>query len=176
MTAAATGNERLPRLYGYGCDDEDDAGWGCVYRSVQNAQSSLGLGVLSVEALVHSIGRPWGSWSEPADFVPVLQSQGARVHAFLAGAPDMRLTKRAQYFDGVAFPSAAQFAEYLIAASQDPSKAFVLDDGVSGFAVLRGVFVDPHSVPPRVTRITDPVTQTMLRRASGWMVLEVGRA
>ena len=80
-----------PLTYGY---TEEDVGWGCVFRSVQNAAGHTGRPVPSLEALLAASGRARGSWSEPADFVGAVP--GSR--ALLAGASEkwLKLTRAEQ--------------------------------------------------------------------------------
>ena len=56
------------KLFGYGTDGDDDNGWGCVYRSVQNIMEFNGYRpVLSLQDTVKNMEREWNNWAEPAD-------------------------------------------------------------------------------------------------------------
>ena len=70
----------LDRLFSYGSEGLDDSGWGCVYRSFQNALLHTGYRVPGLMTLLKNVGLEWGDWSEPAHF-----KDFARTTAFLAG-------------------------------------------------------------------------------------------
>jgi hypothetical protein len=153
-------------LYSYGSEGVDDSGWGCVFRSFQNAQAACGYDVTSILDLVDDVGRGWGAWAEPADFVEAVPSV-----AFLAGASPhlLKYTKRKQY-SVTTLPSTAAL-ENLVKLEGGQS-AFVVDDGISGYAIVpyngKPHWVDPHTTSPRLTQF-----RQQLRKATGWMVLQV---
>jgi hypothetical protein len=145
---------------GYTHGGEDDTDWGCVYRSVQNAQAYMHVPMWSVTELVQHTGRGWGSWSEPADFTDVFP--GARTRTLLLGSSRkwLKLTRADQYEPIV---TRYRFRR---------DAAYVVDDGVSGYAIVphggKLWFVDPHTATPAPVPFTD-----QLFRATGWMVLEI---
>ena len=158
---------RQPRVaFGYTNGGEEDTNWGCVYRSVQNVQAYTHLPVWRVRALARYIQRPWGSWAEPADFVPLfLEAPGVSVRTLLVGGPSeqwLRYTSKRQYLHQVSF---SEFR-------WNPRASYVVDDGVSGFAVVsyRNThwFIDPHSASP-----TPVPLKRQLDYAPGWMMLEI---
>jgi hypothetical protein len=163
-----------PATYGYTAQDD---GWGCVYRSVQNVQSFLGLPVTPLEGLVDVVGRGWAKWAEPADFTGPRASRvwgGAAVpKAYLVGASTqwLKYTTMEQY-RAEAFEKV--FGSPTVAP--DGTTAFVVDDGISGYAVVphEGAWwwVDPHTLRPPVLK---PDVWHHLDAKPGWMVLKVVR-
>ena len=162
--------EPRPRVaFGYTSGGDDDTGWGCVYRCVQNVQAYTGLPVWTLRQLVRFTQRPWGAWSEPADFKSLFRSYPeVRVRAFLLGGPSsdwLRYTTARQYssLDEVSLPT----FEWNVQAS------YVIDNGISGYAVVsyrdKHWFIDPHTIAPKPV----PFKRSRLSSSSGWMVLEV---
>lgn len=159
---------RIP-LYSYGSEGFADDDWGCVWRSYQNALAHTGWPrVPSLLQLMRAAGARPPQWAEPA-LLPAL----GRTRAFLAGSPvrrDMfRYTREAQY--PRRFATCAAFAARL-----QPGHAYVVDDGVSGYAVVpcprtpgKHWWVDPHTHHPR----RDAAVAARLQQSPGWMVLEV---
>ena len=154
-------------VYGYTNGGEMDTGWGCVYRSVQNVQASCGLRVWSIGELVHYAGREWGHWAEPADFKALFRTVPGRVRAraLLVGGPSkqwLKFTRREDY--DLELP----FSEF----KWKPRASYVVDNGVSGYAVVSissgRWFIDPHTSTPAAVPLT-----TQLRGKKGWMILEV---
>ena len=153
-------------LYSYGSEDVDDTDWGCVYRSFQNAQvHTAGAPPTPIWALVEYVGRGWAAWAEPADFA----NCGFTI-TLLAGVSDTWLqhTSADQY--QFYLPSVRALETYIRRAGK--TCAFVVDDGVSGYAIVpwRGQahWVDPHTTTPRRVPFA-----SQLQRSPGWMVLQV---
>lgn len=155
--------------YGHGADPvfDHDEGWGCVYRSVQNVQSFLGLPVWDMRSLVNAVKFRPGQWAEPGLFPPFAKTMfpGATAHAVLVGRSTqwLRVTSAAQYK-----------AHFLAKSDGRHMDAYVVDDGVSAYAIVpwKGAWwwVDPHvgPSPPMV-----PFKPSFLDGQSGWMVLQV---
>ena len=152
-------------LFSYGSEGVDDDGWGCVYRSFQNAQAHTAYPPAQLAELVQHVGRGRTAWAEPADF-----ADWGFTLTLLAGASNawLQYTHADQY--QFFLPTVTALEAYVRRAGQEC--AFVVDDGISGYAIVpwEGVphWVDPHTHNPRRVRFT-----TQLRRASGWMVLQV---
>ena len=168
----------MPPTFGYGnprasgggrpAVADHDEGWGCVYRSVQNVQSFLGMPVASMTALLHKTGRRPGQWAEPAMFADrrlagELFPGASIVRAVVCGRTDnlFKFTKYEQYFTTLANP---------VPGTQD---AFVVDDGTSAYAIVpfegKQYWVDPHTGP---TPAATPFSSQLSNR-QGWMVLQV---
>jgi hypothetical protein len=153
-------------LYSYGAEGVDDSGWGCVFRSFQNAQAACGYNATPISDLVEGVGRGWGAWAEPADFVDAVPSL-----AFLAGASPhwLKYTKRKQY-SVATLPTVAALEDLI--KLEGGYSAFVVDDGISGYAIVpfhgKPYWVDPHTTAPRRAQF-----RQQLRRSSGWMVLQI---
>ena len=154
-------------VYGYTNGGELDTDWGCVYRSVQNVQASTELPVWPIRKLVDYIGRTWGSWSEPGDFKRLFQRNfpSVGVRALLVGGPS---TKWLQYSRFKDYDAEIPFAEF----KWKPGASYIVDNGVSGYAVVsignKQWFIDPHTATPKAVPLTH-----QLRGAAGWMMLEV---
>lgn len=175
-----------PLTYGY---READRSWSCVYRSVQNVQSFLSAWydkpprVSSLDELLAATGRQWGQWAEPAHF-DLRHSprtwrlfRNIRAEAYLTGVSD----------DWLKFTSAGDYGyktSVLGDAVPHGTTAFVVDDGISGFAIVPFVgkwfWVDPHdsvgtrSDPkPYTSPVLDSAVTKHLAAAPGWMVLRV---
>ena len=58
--------------YCYGAEQVSDAGWGCVYRSWQNALLLQELPHESISSLFRSVHNPSSRWIEPPQLLPVL--------------------------------------------------------------------------------------------------------
>lgn len=160
------------RGFGYGAQGDDDVNWGCVYRSVQNVQLALFGRASALATLVSAAGRTWGAWSEPADFVAAASRlfPHCRVTPILAGSSRqwLKYTVAQQYETRKSDATA-------IVLRANAQTAFVVDDGVSGYAVVpaRGQWwwVDPHTGPaPAYVPFTD-----QLSKKPGWMMLRVTR-
>ena len=170
--------------FGYNDPDPDpdrtpnnDDGWGCVYRAFQNVQSFLGAPVSGLSALLRACGRVAPQWAEPAMFARPeargLLPAGWTVEPFLVGDGKdqwLRYTRRDEYV------TSEPAAVFNVGPRAAPRTAFVVDDGVSGFAVVphQGFWwwVDPHVAAPR--RLS-PHVRANLRKPRGWMVLRVTR-
>jgi hypothetical protein len=169
--------------YGYGSEGFDDSGWGCVYRSVQNAQSYLGLPVTPIKDLLSILGHKRGDWSEPAQYLYHGLFPGARSLGILVGQHNVRWlqqTDAKQY--GMHIDDGRTLEEVLSMMNPRGKSAFVIDDGVSGFAVVPDprfpgqpghlLFIDPHFTPARVY---SPLPSELFNSRKGWMVLCISR-
>ena len=152
-----------PRYYHYCCDKHvNDTGWGCVYRSMQNALAAVGWPVPTLEDLMRAAGtqrayrageRVMGLWTEPAPL-----AAGALLYA-LAPRPalsvlfdasssgDGKASSRGVVRCGGGGGRAAQYTHVVtsieallesIAKLQAlaPTVALVLDDVVFGYCVV----------------------------------------
>ena len=152
-------------LFSYGSEGVADDGWGCVYRSFQNAQTHTGYVPTPIVDLMQSVNRGWAAWAEPADFADC-----GFTLTLLAGTSTkwLQFTTESQY--QFYMPTVAALEAYILRAGQEC--AFVVDDGVSGYAIVpwKGEphWVDPHTHTPRRVKL-----KTQLRRATGWMVLQL---
>lgn len=152
-------------LFSYGAEGVDDDDWGCVYRSYQNALAHSGYLPIRFLNLVKYVNRGWGQWAEPADFAALGNSM-----TLLAGHSRdwLKHTSKAQY--QLQLPSVALLESYV--AEFGHASAFVVDDGISGYAIVpykgRICWVDPHTHTPR--RVP---WKKQLRRSTGWMVLQL---
>lgn len=173
-----------PKTFGYNDPDpgvgglpNNDDGWGCVYRAFQNVQSFLGAPVSRLADLLQACGRVAPQWAEPAMFARPeargLLPEGWTAESFLVGDGKgqwLRYTRRSEYV------ASEPTAVFNVGPTLAPRTAFVVDDGVSGFAVVpdKGYWwwVDPH-VP--VGERLSPDVVTHLRKPAGWMVLRVTR-
>ena len=155
----------LDRLFSYGSEGLDDSGWGCVYRSFQNALLHTGYRVPGLMTLLENVGLEWGDWSEPSQFKDL-----AKTKAMLAGHSKkwLKYTHESDY--DIILDSVEDLENKVWKLGG--SCAFVVDDGVSGYAIvpIDGVphWIDPHTSIPRRLKF-----KNQLQRSTGWMVLQV---
>lgn len=163
--------ERPMRASGYRQGGEEDTGWGCVYRSAQNVQLYLHVPMWSVKRLTRALKRPWGTWSEPADYVPIFRKQNLHARAHLLGGPSRRWLQ---------YTSADQYAAPVPPKDfvWKTDRAYIVDDGISGYAIVpwRGSlwWIDPHTQFPKPRPFTHKIMQ--YSTSKGWMVCEVWRS
>ena len=156
-------------FYSYGAQHYDDVDWGCVYRSFQNAQVATGHHVSTMPELLRIAHKRAGQWAEPAHFAHVYKYS----HATIVGNAKPKFTRDSQYTHR--HMSIDHLHAYIVHALKTRKSAFVVDDTISGFAIVykngRAWWVDPHFAQPRVTLLRD-----QLHRAKGWLILEVPHA
>jgi len=150
-------------LYSYGSEGVDDDGWGCVYRSFQNAMSHTGYKVIPFMGLLEATGYEWKEWSEPSDFVNI----GKTVTFWTGGRAGLfRQTHQSEYAFHIPLKDVNAYIQ------DHKNCAFVVDNGVSGYAIVpfegRLYWVDPHTHHPRRTLFT-----TQLLKSKGWMILQL---
>jgi hypothetical protein len=170
------------RVFHYACDDVDDTDWGCVYRSYQTALAATHQHVPAMDELLHDTARARARarlparysfphmhlWAEPALFRKLHFS-----HTVRAGAIRPLLTSSKVYQYRLRDVSA------LCAYIEDETRrthAFVVDDGVSAYAIVphagRHWWVDPHVTTPAAVHLDSNVC-AKLRAKPGWLVLDV---
>ena len=152
-----------PQLYSYGSEGVDDDGWGCVYRSFQNAQSHSGYKVIPFMKLLNMVDREWGEWSEPSDFLDI----GKTVTFWTGSGKNLfRKTHKSDYIYQIPL---TDIEEYM---AQRKHCSFVVDDGISGYAIVpfegQHYWIDPHTHSPRRS-----LFRKQLQRSPGWMVLQL---
>lgn len=178
-------------VYFYTCDGVHDVDWGCVYRSLQNAFAATGWQAPSMGALIrvaHAQRRldarerarmrqaappalPFAhvdKWAEPALFRAYEYT-----HTLIVGDIEPRFSTRSAYQYRRVDVNA--FLAYIHNAHRH-AHAFVVDDGISAYAIIphagRHCWIDPH-----VTRRTDVRLDydisTKLHKRNAWLVLEV---
>lgn len=147
----------------YNCDGYDDQGWGCVYRSAQNALLACGVDPPELAemraALRGGETRPRRLWVEPGELPPALPP-GVRCERLAASGPGMRSSGEADYDTLFCEPENA--ARVLVQRLREAGRGgAVLDDGVMGRALIYDgdwLLVDPHStMGARVERLHDAV-------------------
>jgi hypothetical protein len=163
-----------PIIYHYNFDYQD-AGWGCVYRSVQNVQSFLGFEVTDFADLVSHAGKVFGGWSEPANFNNAGLFEGASsVTAFIHGEKTRSMFKHSREEEYLVPKKRVEDLGALPFSNKSRQvEAFVVDDGISGYAIVpfgkHMYWLDPHhDTTPKLIPYTN---QLALRK--GWMVLRV---
>ena len=161
-------------LYSYGYNGEQDHDWGCVWRSFQNALHFTGWPVPELAAMLRAARKTAGEWAEPA-ILPAVGPLGVRRHCrvFLVGEPNadmFHFSSRDQY--PLRWASVRAFA----VAGILQGCAYVVDDGVSGYAIVpwegRHWWVDPHTNTP----VLKKSYRRLLLQRRGWMVLQVSSA
>ena len=171
----AAAEPRHPPLFGYGSGGEQDTDWGCVYRSFQNVLSFLHAArVPDLATLLQQCGKRAPQWAEPSLFLSVLPA-GWRGEAFITGTGPMQPlhTPPSSYRDTPDWRHV-----FNVPHDVAPRTAFVVDDSVSGYAIVpwRGYWwwVDPHVDTPDQVRLDGHVLRH-LQEQPKWMVLRVTR-
>lgn len=186
------------RIFHYNCDNVHDAGWGCVYRSFQNACMLVGAPPPEMEifakTMARMLGRPYGTWIEPAHLEQYARRHRnlstcdlcVRAELLLGKSRDVgalckvpRLSKVDEYGK---FPFTATHLHRILT---DTSRrcAAILDDGTFGFCVYYGhsdecfLVIDPHATPEelsakRLVRAYDNLSDFLVT-APAWMVAVV---
>lgn len=173
-----------PAIYHYCCDDIDDRGWGCVFRSFQNAAEILGSHV-SMKAMVKHFGE---EWLEPPLLVPWIPAELSG-NTFLWLRPqdsdaecDMLRTTRKDYDvqlhargTGMRIYGSASILHLF-----DVYDTLVIDNGMLAYCLVREgpgryYILDPHNtVASKVRRkLEKPVD--FLAHCRCWMVLALKR-
>jgi hypothetical protein len=185
---------RVPRdmrVYFYTCDGVHDTHWGCVYRSLQNAFAATGWEAPSMAALIrvaHAQRRldvrerqrvhqpaprplPFphvDKWAEPALFRAYEYT-----HTLIVGDIEPRFSTQGMYQYRCANVDA--FIAYIGNAHRH-AHAFVVDDGISAYAIIphdgRHCWIDPHVTTRAAVRL-DYDIRAKLHKRSAWLVLEV---
>ena len=145
-------------LFHYMCDGYDDRGFGCVYRSVQNAVFQRGLAAPTMKRLMEAVKNPGSRWSEPAQFVQVLTDMHIRVETALylhndAAAASMMFTCPSDYRLKLG-------TEEMRAWLRDGMPT-VWDNGTFGYTCVGDTLWDPHTtVSDDVVREFNPTHDT----------------
>ena len=158
-----------PRMYSYRSDGFDDTDWGCAFRSFQNVLSHSGWKVPSMPWLLNAMRKHRGEWAEPAEFKRFIPGSVAAL-AGNGGKSWLKNTGPEAYERR--FVRVTQLDQAIRAGASEFGWGFVVDDGISAFAVVphKGgpMWVDPHtSAPKRVA------FRRQLFKRKGWMVLAV---
>lgn len=152
----------LGHIYGYGDDDCDDHGWGCVYRGIQTIRRANGLPHMTIKTMRARCGLlkdPVESkcqlWIEPGDarkfkLLPAFPThvayipEGGKLAAFMQRGEQR--TKKDE-FDHV-FTKAKDFAAYLHGAWEAGQPVLIDDKYASfvahGFRQGHVLIADPH--------------------------------
>ena len=154
------------------CDDQKDAGWGCVFRSFQNAMLLHGRGI-DFDDIVES----YGEWTEPPKlrkYVP----NGFRARTYLWFArPEalakMRFTAPEDYDFIVPKHDLMNLLRKLAKTS-----SFIIDDGTFGYCLVYSngwLLIDPHhDIQCKVASIAS--IDAFLKGRELWMIMAIERA
>lgn len=184
-----------------GCDDLDDRGWGCCFRSVQNALARVGRPVPSVADLAAALGRPVSTkpWSEPGEYPPLMRKfVGLKTAAETAEDDDgdgdqlVTLTGVFTAHEGGAVPFAQYTTrnDYAVPIASHRAVldtvteciasggSVVIDDGTQAHSVVAvaepATDRTPVVLDPHSTdpkQIARPFDMPWLERKAGWMVM-----
>lgn len=168
----------------FACEPGVDVGWGCVYRSVQNALSAT---AHDVPPLADLYRARWGEdvrashrsavqrWIEPAEarrFFSAPFGFSCATGTILRGGTTECMFRTTAPGDYMFDFTAKDLVSYL-----ERRCAIVLDDGTFASAIVRrgrdAAFIDPHFEKPE--RFVDDI-ESVVRRAVGaksWMALVV---
>jgi len=184
-TAEATKMEEVLawRHYEYaGEKDVKDSGWGCVFRSVQNAVLEV-MGECHVptmrkmvDGVRHSIlsKLPHG-WIEPSNLDEFLQKkvligEKTACEAWRTPAVNANMFRKSGITEYTS-KEPAEIIKSFVGSAESAPRALVLDDGVFGVCyIMRGdsiVQVDPHSTEEaQVTRMSNDDFQKVLEKGA----------
>lgn len=160
-----------PFLFHYHCDEIDDRGWGCVFRSMQNATYLIAARPVSMRSMVDRFGP---SWIEPAELVPfVPRSMMSQTWLYTK-------TSTAHYLMARTFPHQYEFHTHKVADLLSlPLNEFylVVDNGVFAYCLYHHDheywLIDPHTTDPRLARRSLSDAVEFLSRSDCWMVLAI---
>lgn len=146
--------------YHYNCDDIDDNGWGCVYRSCQNALKLQGLKVPSISSMMNKgVKNNYSKWIEPAQLSVLFENNNEVMTdkcIYLENTDNIRkmqFTKPEDY--DTIFSDKCKFKNWLIQRLSD-SYSIIVDDGIFGYCLYQDLIFDPHTMNPNdVTRNFD---------------------
>ena len=178
-------------VYFYTCDGVQDTNWGCVYRSLQNAFAATGWEAPSMAALMrvahtqreldarerrraHRPAPPSlpflhvDKWAEPALFRAYEYT-----HTLIIGDIEPRFSMKGVY--QFSRTNVDAFLAYIGNAHRH-AHAFVVDDGISAYAIIphegQHCWIDPHVTSRAAVRLNYDI-QTKLHKRNAWLVLEV---
>lgn len=151
-------------MYHYCCDGTDDRGWGCVYRSIQNACLLSNRTVPTLAALRNAVTNPGSNWCEPAQFAYMSDTHTALYVASPDNTRCMLFTRPHEY------DAHMQTVETLMEwAGSDP---VVIDNGTYAYTMMDNVVFDPHTTRADNVRRSDAAL-TMLQRCGLWMCIKL---
>lgn len=154
------------------CDDNKDAGWGCCYRSFQNAML-LHNRTVEMDDIVTSVGQ----WTEPAKLVrhlpPDLVGHTLLWFSVPQSLRDMRFTAPEDYTTIV--PKDALMGTIRTLAK---TCSFIIDNGTYAYCIVYSngwILVDPHQDEQAHVAARLPSLEPFLRRSNLWMILAIER-
>lgn len=154
-------------IYHWKCDEIDDRGWGCAYRSFQSAASRLGY-TISMRQMVDFYGI---QQVEPAMMHPFIPS-GVEPKTYLwlktpGGKENMKSTTPQQY--------TYRLRHTLGILRLLMEHTLVINNGVFVYCLYRdehGYFLlDPRTTDPRKVRRKLPDVSAFLDHVNCWMIL-----
>ena len=179
-------------VYFYTCDGVPDTNWGCVYRSLQNAFAATHRHVPSMHYLMHMAREQRAAfeadersrarrpvlpalpfphvdkWAEPALFRAY-----AHTRAFSVGRIKPRFSSLEAY--RYHLNNVNELLAHINDVDQS-THAFVIDDGVSAYAIIphegRHCWIDPHVTSHAAVRLEYDI-RSQLHKRTAWLVLEV---
>lgn len=175
--------------YHYRCDEIDDSGWGCVYRSAQNAFQICGITPPTMRELVNdkkthqmdsAIDRSnsGSMWTEPANIadtslrIHVDVNQSLLLYAKTNGDYTRMMFSKPSDYDVKTYD--VHHLLYVITEASHAGGACVIDNGTSGFCVQsfdkKTIHIwDPHTTDMHSVKKTRSID--WLSSFNLWMVL-----
>ena len=158
--------------YHYNCDGLDDTGWGCVYRSYQNALRLFNHPI-HMQHLVHRFGK---RWIEPALLRACIPSGFQTQFLLWFKMPQfirsMRCTKPEDY-DRIV-PSQLNLYDEINRLCID--HVFVVDNGTHSYCIFFDhgwILLDPHVHHQTHVQRSIPDLNGWLNQSSLWMILAI---
>ncbi len=150
----------------YECDGVQDRGFGCTYRSIQNAQQILGEPILSLKAIQERTGVAFRTWLEPIDVLACM-SPSINLELVIHGRPGQTRGSRECYRE-------VDLNELVLLIQS--AQVCIVDNGTYTYAITdQGqTLLDPHTTVADQVARPIPSLNTFLKRSSGWMVAVAG--
>ena len=149
-------------IYYYNCDDVKDEGWGCVYRSWQNALELQGMSVMSIPEMIRlGIRNEKSNWIEPAQLNPLTCMYTNKtiescvyINEDSGGTGRMNFTKPQNYEKIIL--DKTDFLNWLL-TKLTLGYSIVIDNGTFGHCIKGDKIYDPHTTrEDKVIKDFDP--------------------
>ncbi len=152
----------------YECDGVKDGGFGCTYRSIQNAQKIMDVPIMSLEDIRSQCGVTFRTWLEPVDAIVCFPGD-VNLSLVICGNPGQTRGSRDMYRE-------VNMDE--LGSLIKSSYVSIVDNGTYTYAITDGgsTLLDPHTKRQDQVARPIPLLTRFLKHSSGWMVALFTRA
>ena len=154
----------------YNCDEYEDEGWGCCYRSMQNACL-----LHNKDVKMSDIVETPGSWVEPAELLKFVPSSLSYSTYLWMKTPEalqqMRSTTPEDYEQVL---NKAELLPTLYNCAK--TSALLMDDGMRAYCVFYSngwILLDPHTTDPETVVRPIPNIGSFLMAHNLWMIAAI---